>query len=509
MAESVSDSFVYKIDGADYKFRTVTEYNSAVKSPNYTGNPQEDIKNKLQFKTTEANFNTVKAKDSSLVSEVTLSNGTKQYWITVGTRLPRTAGSTKNWEYTSEAGASLRQSMSSNARTALTKKSDEESINALAKNVPDLDKNAWGERFASSLNQEKPNSLQETLSGVLRDIQNLDFNISAGEGRSKVYEDLSYPEDIRSIDFSQDVIKFTMFYQSKRSVNFNFINQNDGQGNPQLNLSGIVNPVSLGRETKAITGSVTLPIQSGIQDTNQVSFKSSTINPFVAGLAGAAADPISAGAAVLNALSNTTGTEMQKEMDKEEFKNAIKALKVYLAQSAVGGSGLLPRFSGAILNPNMELLLDAPTLRNFTFNFKLSARSATEATQIRKIIRFFKQGMSVKRSSSSLFIVTPNLFRIRYLTGGKDHPSIGRIKECALTSLNTRYTPDGTYMTYDDPSRTMTSYEISMNFTELDPLTENDYRSADAELTDEIAGTENFLLRPTIEEEIGLNSIGY
>ena len=94
MAESVSDSFVYKIDGADYKFRTVTEYNSAVKSPNYTGNPQEDIKNKLQFKTTEANFNTVKAKDSSLVSEVTLSNGTKQYWITVGTRLPRTAGST-------------------------------------------------------------------------------------------------------------------------------------------------------------------------------------------------------------------------------------------------------------------------------------------------------------------------------------------------------------------------------------------------------------------------------
>ena len=155
MAESVSDSFVYKIDGADYKFRTVTEYNSAVKSPNYTGNPQEDIKNKLQFKTTEANFNTVKAKDSSLVSEVTLSNGTKQYWITVGTRLPRTAGSTKNWEYTSEAGTSLRQSLSSNARTALTKKSDEESINGLAKNVPDLDKNTWGERFASSLNQEK------------------------------------------------------------------------------------------------------------------------------------------------------------------------------------------------------------------------------------------------------------------------------------------------------------------------------------------------------------------
>jgi len=503
MAESVSESFVYRIDGADYKFRTVTEYDPDIINPNHVTN-EGDVQPKLQFKTTEANFNTVKAKDSSLVSEVTLSNGTKQYWVTVGTRLPRTAGSTKNWEYTSEAGASLRRSMSSNARTAITKKSDEATVNGLAKNVPDLDADKWNEIVSLSLNKEKPNSLQETLSGVLSDIQNLDFNISAGEGRSKVYEDLSYPEDIRSIDFSQDVIKFTMFYQSKRSVNFNFINQNDAQGNPQVNLSGIVNPVSLVRETTAITGSVTLPIQSGIQDTNQVSFKSSTINPFVAGLAGVAADPISAGAAVLDALKGTTGAGMQEEMNKEEFKNAIKALKVYLAQSAVGGSGLLPRFSGAILNPNMELLLDAPTLRNFTFNFKLSARSATEATQIRKIIRFFKQGMSVKRSSSSLFIVTPNLFRIRYLTGGKDHPSIGRIKECALTSLNTRYTPDGTYMTYDDPSRTMTSYEISMSFTELDPLTENDYSGAE-----DIAGTENFLLRPTIEEEIGLNSIGY
>ena len=30
-------------------------------------------------------------------------------------------------------------------------------------------------------------------------------------------------------------------------------------------------------------------------------------------------------------------------------------------------------------------------------------------------------------------------------------------------------------MTYDDPARTMTSYTIEMAFTELTPLTEDDY----------------------------------
>jgi hypothetical protein len=72
------------------------------------------------------------------------------------------------------------------------------------------------------------------------------------------------------------------------------------------------------------------------------------------------------------------------------------------------------------------------------------------------------------------------MFRIQYLTSTDgnisiDHPSIGKIKDCALTAINTEYTPDGTYMTFDDEARTMTSYRINMQFTELEPLTETDY----------------------------------
>ena len=68
----------------------------------------------------------------------------------------------------------------------------------------------------------------------------------------------------------------------------------------------------------------------------------------------------------------------------------------------------------------------------------MSARSRTEATQIKKLLDFFKQGMSVKKSNNNIFVVSPNIFTINYKTGdGREHPSIGKIKQCAL--LNTEY----------------------------------------------------------------------
>jgi hypothetical protein len=158
------------------------------------------------------------------------------------------------------------------------------------------------------------------------------------------------------------------------------------------------------------------------------------------------------------------------------------AINVYIAQEAAGINNLLSRVSGGILNPNMELLFNGPQLRPFSFTFRLSPRSETEATQVRKIIRFFKQGMSVKRASSDIFLKAPNVFDVRYISYRQngtemEHPSIGRIKTCALTGFDVDYTPDGSYMTFNDPKRTMTSYQISMRFTELEPVTESTFNS--------------------------------
>ena len=309
------------------------------------------------------------------------------------------------------------------------------------------------------------NAINDLVEGTSFGTPNI--NITAGARRTE-YEDLLYPLDIARS--SQDRVRFQMEARSGRTISFNLSQQN---------------PFSFGtRTTTNIAGSVTLPIQGGIQDTNSVDYTESRLNPVTGLMAAASMDPTGAAKTLLDAL-RSPAEDIQGMLNAKETQNIINVLRVYLAQTAVGGSGLIPRTTGAILNPNMELLLNSPTLRKFSFNFRMSARSAPEATQIRKIIRFFKQGMSVKRSSSSLFVISPNIFKIAYLTGsGQIHPSIGRIKDCALTAINTQYTPDGTYMTYDDPAKTMTSYNISMEFTELEPLTESDYFATSGPLAD-------------------------
>jgi hypothetical protein len=130
------------------------------------------------------------------------------------------------------------------------------------------------------------------------------------------------------------------------------------------------------------------------------------------------------------------------------------------------------------LNPNLELLFNGPQLRDFSFSFKMTPRSKKEAQMVRSIIRTFKQAMSVKRSQSVLLLKAPHTFRISYKTSNKDHPYLNRFKECALTNCSVNYTPDGSYMSYDDSSpdgRSMTAYELSLSFSELEPIFDDDY----------------------------------
>ena len=67
------------------------------------------------------------------------------------------------------------------------------------------------------------------------------------------------------------------------------------------------------------------------------------------------------------------------------------------------------------------------------------------------------------------------------------HNGLNLIKECALTNFNVEYTPANTYSTFEDG--TMTAYRISLQFTELEPVTEKDYKDKDEiDLPDSVIG---------------------
>lgn len=236
------------------------------------------------------------------------------------------------------------------------------------------------------------------------------------------------------------------------------------------------------REYSNSLGSVTLPIQPSITDSNTVDWSGMQLNALESFAAGASINLAKSGN--LQELVQKGGFQLKDIIDKITTNNEYQnALQVALAQEAVGIRGLLSRATGSILNPNLELLFNGPQLRSFSFTFRMSPRSEPEATQVKNIIRFFKQGMSVKTTSSSVFLKSPHVFDIKYQTDNRDHPSINRIKRCALIGCDVDYTPDGTYMTFNDEARTMTSYGLSLRFSELEPIYDSDYSDSTGQAT--------------------------
>lgn len=312
------------------------------------------------------------------------------------------------------------------------------------------------------LSQLQTEDSRDTLAGTVEIGEIPTINIE-GKGRTE-YGNYYYPLALATDDTGQDRIKFSMRVPS----------------GTQVDSALFASQKVFQRKLSDIIGSVTLPIQPVISDRNTVDFAGLTLNAVDAALAGTAYSL--ADSANVEQLFERGGAALRGV--QQTLLNADtgvqEGLKVFLAQQAAGVQGLLSRTTGAVLNPNLELLFRGPQLRPFSFSFTLSPRNREEAIQTRNIIRFFKQGMSVKTTASNVFLKSPNVFDINYQTfdgEGKQitHPSINLIKTCALVDCGVEYTPDGSYMTFNDPERTMTSYKINLQFSELDPVYDTDY----------------------------------
>ena len=319
-----------------------------------------------------------------------------------------------------------------------------------------------GSRYSSGVKKSKRTQRPEPKSSVADFLTNINreprrnFNSDGGGP-------LVYPVALRQNQ--QDYIKFDMLRYVAKGL---ALSQKAGVGGA-VDLSGITAGNKRLSNRQGL-GSVILPIPGGISDANSVDWGGGdTMNPMDAALAGAAMNVIdNGGQGVSDALS---GMKASLQGGSEELKRAVSTA---FAGAAAGVEGqVLSRTTGEILNPNMELLFKGPTLRPFTFAFKLAPRSSKEAEMVIAILRFFKQGMAPIKSSSNLFLKSPNTFRIGYYHRRRPHRFLNKFKECALQSVALEYTPDGNYATYEDG--VMTAYNMTLTFNELEPVFSNDY----------------------------------
>ena len=245
-----------------------------------------------------------------------------------------------------------------------------------------------------------------------------------------------------------------------------------------INKTGSGDKTTLGigeREgyTSRTLGSVFLPVPGSVVDNNNVDWAADEMDPAKLALANAFFKNVQEGG-VEGLVDSAAGLAEAVGENAGDVKTGVAAA---LAKSATGGN-ILTRSTGAVINPNMELLFKGPQLRNFGLTWKMSPRDYEESEMIKNIIRMFKQSMAVKRSESLVFLKSPNTYKLRYLTArNRDHSFLPKVKECALTGCSINYTPDGNYQTYENSS--MVAYEMSLSFNELEPIYHDDYTKLD------------------------------
>ena len=264
------------------------------------------------------------------------------------------------------------------------------------------------------------------------------------------------------------------------------------------NAVGATRSGSLATKSVQNTGTIILQIPSDIKDGNSANYGESKMNTLTGAAAGAMSGAMKAGGtSVQMALGQMTTEEGLDKIKNDiggnlsagETDALIEAGKMGLTAKAVSATmgvfganvspeQLLARTSGQIFNPNLELLFNGPTLRSFSFSFKMTPRSAQEARQCKLIIRSFKQNMAPKTGGdtvggSAIFMKTPNLFELRYRKGNGDHPFLNKFKQCFLTNVAVNYTSEGVYATYDDA--TPISMQLDLSFKEIEPIYFDDY----------------------------------
>jgi hypothetical protein len=111
---------------------------------------------------------------------------------------------------------------------------------------------------------------------------------------------------------------------------------------------------------------------------------------------------------------------------------------LFTALSAATGGALA-------VNPQLELIYQSPSFRNFRFSFMFYPRSRKEAEEVLSIIDMFTfhQAPEVLTSSFGRYLVPPSEFDIKFYYNGQENPNIPKVSTCVMTGISVDYAPNG------------------------------------------------------------------
>ena len=237
---------------------------------------------------------------------------------------------------------------------------------------------------------------------------------------------------------------------------------------------------------------IELPIPQDLTDSNSVTWGEDRVNALeLAALnvaQGAMAGNIGEGAVeaaqlAVTALNTGVNIPTLSGDTQDAVRAALSGAAIGALGSNVSAKSVIARSTGQILNNNLELLFQGVNLRSFPYSITFSPRDPKESRMVKDIIRSLKMAMAPKAgemesSAQGIFLKSPDVFQLKYLRDGHDHPFLNSFKLCALTGMTVNYTNAGTYTSYEDG--TPVNIRMNLTFKELNPIYHEDYATEGA-----------------------------
>ena len=165
---------------------------------------------------------------------------------------------------------------------------------------------------------------------------------------------------------------------------------------------------------------------------------------------------------VTEALGLTGGIAQAAGSNVGKSGDAINPYMVELAGRLAGASiseefkkiGLFAT-TGRTVNPQLEVIYNAPTLREFNMDFRLVPRNADEAAQIRFLIEKLKYfaAPTIPKNTGGRYFIPPAQFELEFYDAENNlNIFLFKTKKCVLEDISVDFTGTGGFQTFYDGS---------------------------------------------------------
>lgn len=230
--------------------------------------------------------------------------------------------------------------------------------------------------------------------------------------------------------------------------------------------------------TNDLKGTVTLPLQRGLQYNDKVTYSTEATN-FGAGFISAAASLINGENGDLN---DASVGGISRIVARAAGVGAGAGLGKIAGMSAAGavlggvGAETLSNFAKEVsrtsMNPNLRTLFDGVPMRSFAFPFRMVAKSEAEAEEIRSIVRFFRAELypeainaGVKENIPFAYKF-PNVFHIELKDSTGNNPAF-KIQRCYLNGVTATFNQTATGMYKGSKGDYFIEVDMSLEFLEI------------------------------------------